>query len=38
MTSNKNTLPVAANVDEFNQYFVRQEKILANLENALTNK
>ena len=39
MTSNKNTrLPVPANVDEFNQYFARQEKILASRENALTNK
>ena len=39
MTSNKNTrLPVPANVNEFNQYFARQEKILASRENALTNK
>lgn len=39
MTSNKNTsLPVPANVDEFNQYFARQQKILANRENALIKK
>ena len=39
MTSNKNTsLPVPADVDEFNQYFARQQKILANRENALINK
>lgn len=39
MTSNKNTsLPVPANADEFNQYFARQQKILANRENALINK
>lgn len=39
MKSNKNTsLPVPANVDEFNQYFARQQKILANRENALINK
>ena len=39
MTSNKNTrLPVPANVNEFNQYFARQEKILASRENALTSK
>ena len=39
MTSNKNTrLPVPAYVDEFNQYFARQEKILASWEKALANK
>ena len=39
MTSNKNTsLPVPANVHEFDQYVARQEKILANRENALMNK
>ena len=39
MTTNKSTgSSVSANVDEFNQYFARQEKILANRENALMNK
>ena len=39
MTSNKNTSqPHPANVDEFNRYFTRQQKILANRENALINK
>ena len=39
MTSKKNTSPPApVNVDEFNQYFARQQKILANRENALINK
>ena len=39
MTTNKNIRSqVPANVDEFNQYFARQEKILANRENALMNK
>ena len=39
MTSNKNTsLPVPANVPEFDQSVARQEKILANRENALMNK
>ena len=39
MTSNKNAKsPVPDNVDEFNQDFTRQEKLLASRENALMNK
>ena len=39
MTTNKNIRsPVLANVDEFNQYFARHRKILANRENAFLNK
>ena len=39
MTSNENTSPPAlVNVDEFNQYFARQQKILTNREKALINK
>lgn len=39
MTSNKNTsAPVPVNVDEFNQYFARQQKILTIRENALISK
>ena len=30
--------PVSANVDEFNKYFARQEKISASRKNALMNK
>ena len=30
--------PAPVNVDEFNQYFARQQKILANREKALINK
>ena len=39
MTTNKNIgSPFPANVDVFNQYFARREKILANRKNALLNK